>query len=170
VDLPWGFQFSPIIQYGSARPYNPSSTSNTLNTGGGTALGVVVPKDNPTDYLRFSNIVASAGGIPNNKPGGAQECFYITQQCTIAKYNALRGDDFFQLDARLTKTVKFGEKARVDIIAQAFDLTNRANYGNNYGNDITNPNGFAKPGGFINPTATNTPRSLTGEFGFRFSF
>jgi hypothetical protein len=159
LDLPWGFQFSPILQYGSARPYNPTSTSNTLNTGGATQNAVVVPKDNPTDFLAFSDDNA-----------GARTCFYFTQQCTIAKYNALRGDQFFQLDARLAKTIKFGEKARVDLIAQAFDLTNRANYGNNFGNDITNPNGFAKPAGFINPTATNTPRSLTGEFGFRFSF
>jgi hypothetical protein len=49
-------------------------------------------------------------------------------------------------------------------------LTNRANYGNNFNNDISSPAVFGTPLGFINPTSTTTPRSLTGEFGFRFSF
>lgn len=162
VDLGKGFQFSPIIQFGSARPYNVTNSSNTLNTGGGTAFGVVVPINDPTNYLAFSG--------NNTGQGGAQDCYYNTKQCTIAKYDPLRGDKFFQIDARLAKNFKFGERMNLQLVAQAFDLTNRANYGNQFGGDISNPNGFAKPANFINPTATNTPRSLTGEFGFRFTF
>jgi hypothetical protein len=130
-----------------------------LNTGGGTANGVVVPTNDVTNYLAFSGDTA-----------GAQNCFYVTKQCTIAKYDPLRGDAFFQLDARLAKDFKIGERLNIQAIAQAFDLTNRANYGANFGGDVSNPNGFAKPAGFINPTATNTPRSLTGELGFRLTF
>jgi outer membrane receptor protein involved in Fe transport len=159
VELPKGFQFSPILQFGTARPFNLLNASNTLNTGGGTFNAVVVPKNDITDYLAFSGDNA-----------GAQNCFYITQQCTIAKYDPLRGDKFFQLDARLAKNFKFAEKFNLQLVAQAFNLTNRANYGANFGGDISNPNGFDKPAGFINPTATNTPRSLTGEFGVRLTF
>lgn len=159
VDMPFGLQFSPIVQFGTARPYNLTNSSNTLNTGGGTALAVVVPTNAPTNYLAFGSDNA-----------GAQNCFYVTQQCTIAKYDPLRGDAFFQLDARLAKNFKIRERMNIQAIAQAFDLTNRANYGANFGGDISNPNGFAKPAGFINPTATNTPRSLTGELGFRLTF
>ena len=159
VDLPAGFQFSPILQFGTARPFNLLNASNTLNTGGGTFNAVVVPKDDITNYLAFSGDNA-----------GAQNCYYITQQCTIAKYDPLRGDKFFQLDARLAKNFKFTEKVNLQLVAQAFNLTNRANYGANFGADISNPNGFNKPAGFINPTATNVPRSLTGEFGFRLTF
>ena len=36
VNLPKGFEFAPIMQYGSARPYEPTNSGNTLNTGGGT--------------------------------------------------------------------------------------------------------------------------------------
>ena len=36
--LPWGIGFSPILQAGSARPYNPISSVNELNFGGGSAL------------------------------------------------------------------------------------------------------------------------------------
>jgi hypothetical protein len=172
VNLPWGFQFSPILIAGSARPYNPSSSENVLNTGGGTSTdnAVVVPISNPKDYLHFGNTDPANGGTDNADPGGAQDCFYYTHQCTIAKFNPLRGDPFFQLDARLAKNFMIGEKMNLALIAQAFNLTNRANYGNNFNRDIGDAASFGTPAGFINPTSTYTPRSLWGEFGFRFSF
>ena len=37
LDLPKKFQLAPILQFGSARPYNLTNSANTLNTGGGTA-------------------------------------------------------------------------------------------------------------------------------------
>jgi hypothetical protein len=159
VEMPWGLQFSPILIFGSARPYNAVSSSNTLSTGGGTQNAVVVPIDDPTNYLAFSGNSA-----------GARNCFYFTQQCTIAKFDSLRGDAFFQMDARLAKNFKIGEKMNLQLHAQAFNLTNRANYGNNFHNDIADAASFGAPAGFINPSSTYTPRSLTGEFGFRFSF
>ena len=55
------------------------------------------------------------------------------------------------------------------MIAQAFDLTNRANYGNDFGKNISASN-FGKPVGWINPSSSITPRSMIGEFGFRLSF
>jgi len=91
-------------------------------------------------------------------------------------FNSLRGDTFAQLDARLSKNFKIGEKANVQIMAQAFNLTNRANYGNDVNTNVagvdatTGKSNFGLPAGFINPTSTNIPRSLAGEFGFRFSF
>jgi outer membrane receptor protein involved in Fe transport len=158
VDFGHGFQFAPILQFGSARPYNLTNSANTLNTGGGTANAVVVPISDPTNYLAFSG---------NN--AGAQLCFYVSQQCTIAKYDPLRGDPFFELDTRLTKNIKFGEGRNLQLMAQAFNLTNHANYGNNFDGDISSPT-FGHALGFINPAATNIPRSLTGEFGVRFTF
>jgi hypothetical protein len=55
-------------------------------------------------------------------------------------------------------------------VAQTFNLTNRANYGNNFGHNIASPSTFGNPIGFINPSSTTTPRSLWSEFGVRFSF
>ena len=163
VDLPKGFQLSPILQFGSARPYNVTNSSNTLNTGGGTAIAVVVPKSDPTNYLAFSG---------NNT--GARNCFYglngVAQDCTIAKYDPLRGDPFFEFDLRLAKNFKFRERMNLQLIAQAFNLTNRANYGNDYNNSIANPTTFGHPAGFINPSSTIVPLSVWGEFGARFTF
>ena len=171
VNLPWGLELAPILQFGSPRPWiSPAQTpgvtnsSNTLNTGGGTANAVVVPSNAPTDYLAFSG---------NNTD--AQNCFYglngyAPGSCTIAKYDPVRGDAFFQLDLRLSKTIRLGERFKVDLIAQAFNLTNRANYGNDYNNDIADPTTFGHPAGFIAPASTVIPRSLWSEFGVRFSF
>ena len=171
VDLPKGFEIAPILQFGSARPYDLTNSANTLNTGGGTAIGVVVPKSDPTAYFTFS----TENGYPDvdTADAAAQACFYGLGQpanCTIAKYDPKRGDPFFQLDTRLAKTIKFGERANVQIIAQAFNLTNRANYGNNFGHSIGSSTTFGHPVGFISPSSTIIPRSTWGELGFRFNF
>jgi len=160
--LPWKMQVAPILQFGSARPYPLTNSSNTLNTGGGTANAVVVPTSNIHDWLAYSGDNADA-----------QACFYGLGQpvsCTISKYDPLRGDPFFELDLRLSKNFRFGERMNLEIIGQAFNLTNRANYGNNYNNNIASPDTFGHPAGFINPSSTIIPRSLWGEFGGRFTF
>jgi hypothetical protein len=87
----------------------------------------------------------------------------------VAPVDSLRGDPFFQLDTRLSKNFKLGETRNLQIIAQAFNLTNRANYGNDFDGTVGSPT-FSQPVGFVNPTSTNIPRSLAGEFGFRFTF
>jgi len=151
------------MQFGSARPYNLTNSGNTLNTGGGTAIAVVVPTNDPTNYFAFAG---------NNK--GAQNCFYgingVAQGCTIAKFDPQRGDPFFELDMRLAKNIKFGERMNLQLLAQAFDLTNRANYGNNFGRNIANASTFGHPVGFINPNSVIIPRAVWGELGVRFTF
>jgi len=163
VDLTKGFQLSPILQFGSARPYNLINSSNTMNTGGGTTNAVVVPTSNPTNWFAFAG---------NNT--GAQNCFYglngVTQGCTIANYDPLRGDPFFELDMRLAKNIKFGERMNLQLMAQAFNLTNRANYGNNFGLNIGSASTFGHPVGFINPSSTIIPHAVWGELGVRFTF
>jgi hypothetical protein len=171
VDLPMGFQISPILQFGTARPYDLTNSANTLNTGNGTATAVVVPKSDPKDYTHFSKVnYGTDSEAITRADAAAQECFYFTGECTIAKYDPLRGDPFFQLDTRLAKTFKLGERANVQLIAEAFNLTNRANYGNNFNNSIASPNKFGHPAGFIAPSSVIIPRSTWGELGFRFNF
>lgn len=158
VELPKGFEFAPILQFGTARPYSLTNSTNTINAGGGTTPAVVVPKNDPTNFLAY------AGNDP-----GARICYYITGNCTIAKFDPLRGDAVFELDAKLAKNFKIGERARIQIVAQAFNLTNRANYGNNFGGNISSSE-FGHPIGFIAPNATFIPRSIWGEMGVHFTF
>jgi len=159
VQLPKGFEFAPILQFGTARPYNLTNSSNTINAGGGTTNAVVVQKSAPTDYFAFAGDDVSA-----------QNCYYLTSDCTIAKFDPVRGDPFFELDLKFAKNIKLGEKMNIQLVAQAFNLTNRANYGNNFGGSIADPGSFGKPIGFIAPTATFIPRSVWSEFGVHFTF
>jgi len=189
VDLPKGFQFAPILQFGTARPYNLTNSYNTINAGGGTAAAVVVPNGDVTNYTYGPNYIDQyvAAAIaadadpsnPNPNPdieadataaaqGNIATCYY-TAQCTIAKYAPLRGNPFFELDVKLAKNFKIGERVNIQLVAQAFNLTNRANYGNNFGADVSSST-FGHPTGFINPSSTFTPRSIWSEFGVHFTF
>ncbi|HST79059.1 MAG TPA: TonB-dependent receptor [Verrucomicrobiae bacterium] len=157
--LPWGLEVSPIMQAGSARPYLADAGTNDLNLGGGSsAAALVVPKGQTTNFTAF-----------NGNKLGAVQCYYAGQ-CQVVPYNSLRGNPYFNLDARLAKNVKVGEGRNLQLIFQAFNLTNHANYGNDFGTSANDPTTFRKAIGFINPTSTYLPRAFTGEFGARFTF
>lgn len=178
-ELPKGFEFAPIMQFGSARPYNLTNSYNTINSGGGTSNAAIVPTNATSNYLygpnyitQFVNTAVAAGADPSAATAAAQgniaTCYY-SGNCTIAKFDPLRGDPFFELDAKLAKNIKLGEKATLQIIAQAFNLTNRANYGNNFGGNIASST-FGHPVGFFAPNATFIPRSVWSEFGVHLRF
>ena len=89
--------------------------------------------------------------------------------CHQVPYDYLRGGDFFQLDARFGRFFRFGERAKLEVFFQAFDMTNRANFGSSYGGNIRTST-FLQPTGFITTSGVIVPKSFAGEFGARFSF
>jgi len=97
-----------------------------------------------------------------------RDCFR-SGKCTIADFNLLRGQPYFQLDTRVSKNFKIKEKATFTVLFQIFDLTNRANFGNNFNTDVRQTN-FATPNAFITPSGVIVPHAFSGELGFRFSF
>ncbi len=142
--LPWGIDFSPIFQAGSARPYNAIAQSNELSLGGGSAANALLA------------------------PGCTEQGYY-NRTCGLNPIFNLRGDPYFDMDARVAKNIKLGEHRNLQLMFQAFNLTNHANYGNNFDGTTGLPT-FGHPIGFINPTSSTLPRAFTGEFGARFSF
>jgi carboxypeptidase family protein/TonB-dependent receptor-like protein len=189
--LPWGMEVSPILQAGSARPYLPISGNNMLNLGGGSSGGAtVVTNANPSDLLsatKLAPVVDSATGITRIDIAEAR-CYY-SGNCHLVGYNSLRGDPYFNMDFRLAKNIPMGEARNLQLIFQAFNLFNHANYGNNFGAttsslSIANPTApktsqfqvskpdstFTNPIGFINPSSSLLPRAFTAEFGAKFTF
>jgi Carboxypeptidase regulatory-like domain/TonB dependent receptor-like, beta-barrel/TonB-dependent Receptor Plug Domain len=159
--LPWGMEVSPILQTGSARPYNATAGLNLLGLGGGSgANALVVSNSDPTNLTLFPS--TSAGKL------AATQCYYAGN-CHLEPYNSFRGNPFFNVDARVAKNIKLGENRNLQLAFQAFNLTNHANYGNNFGVVAGSPS-FGNPIGFINPTSSYLPRAFTGEFGARFTF
>jgi hypothetical protein len=169
--LPWGLEVSPILQIGSARPYLATSGNNMLNLGGGSSAGaLVVTNADPTNLLSATNLPLLVDSSSGKKSATLTEavCYY-SGNCHIAPYNPLRGNPYYDMDARVTKNIKLGERAKVQVMFQAFNLFNHANYGNNFDGTVQDA-GFRQPAGFINPTSSTLPRSFIGEFGARFTF
>jgi hypothetical protein len=190
--LPFGLEASPILQFGSARPFLPASGSNMLNLGGGSAAGaLVVTNANPKNLLSGTQLAPVIDSVSNVSSIvlAASKCYY-SGGCQLAAYSGLRGDPYFNMDARLAKNIKLGESRNLQLIFQAFNLFNHANYGNNFGfttNEFstvpdtarcatckkqisTADSTFSNPVGFINPSSSLLPRAFTAEFGARFSF
>lgn len=170
VNLPGGFQVAPIVQWESGRPYTAGygAAVDVMGVGGGRGTShVVVFKENPND-LRATLTAFGDPGASNANRVKYRNCLR-SGQCTFAPFDNLRGQPFFQLDARITKNFKIRERANLQAIFQVFDLTNRANFGNNFVTDIRLAN-FATPSNFITPSSVTVPHSLSAEFGVRFSF
>jgi hypothetical protein len=127
----------------------------------------VVFKDKPDDLTATLTAFGDPGASNANRQK-YRNCLR-SGQCTHAAFDNLRGQPFFQLDARVTKNFRIRERANLQAIFQVFDLTNRANFGNNFVTDVRLAN-FGKPSNFITPSGITIPHSLSAEFGLRFTF
>jgi hypothetical protein len=107
------FTIAPIVEMSSGRPFNILSNQDTNND-----------QSNQTDRPAVS--------------GGGLLCVPGTNGCTplITNGQFSTGDlsrnmgithKYFSFDARLMKSLRFGERVRVDLIAEGFNLFNRFN-------------------------------------------
>lgn len=147
VNLPWGLEAAPILQFGSARPYDLNAGYDILNLGSGYSRPVVVNNSNSKNYYAYDN----------------------SDTAHIVPYNSVRGDPIFELDARISKNIKLGARRRLQLSFQGFNLTNRANYGSNFYYTATSGK-IGSPAGFTNPTSNSTAKAFVGEFGAHFTF
>jgi hypothetical protein len=165
INLPGGFQLSPIMQWESARAFTAGygGTFDVLGVGSGRgASHVILLNSSPNDLLAAFN---AFGGTTRSY----RDCLR-SGQCSIAQFDNLRGQPYFQLDTRVAKNFKFREHNALSLILQVFDLTNRSNFGNNFGNNVRDPTTFRKPVAFITPSGVIVPHSLSAEVGVRFGF
>ncbi len=160
VNLPWGITFAPIVQWATGRPYNVTEgITDVFGYGSGVAATHdIVLNSDPT------NLTATAGYTSTQLTA----CINANA-CHQLPYDYLRGEDFFQMDARFGKFINFGEKAKLELFFQAFDLTNRANFGTSYGGNIRTST-FQQPTGFITASGVIVPKSFAGELGAHFTF
>jgi hypothetical protein len=165
LELPFGIKVAPIMQAATARPYNPLQPVDVYGYGRSDAHAILLKSD-PKNYLATKSYTAPQ----------LRTCL-AAGDCFPAPFDGLRGTPFFQLDARFSKEFRIRERGRLELLFQAFDLTNRANYGNNYGTAATgifqprtSSSTFGRPSGFITPGGVIVPRSFSGEFGATFRF
>lgn len=144
VNVPWGINVSPIFQVASARPYSCTAGSDYLGTG-------------------LSSVERCK--IDSN---GNPVALTSTSAVGIAPINYLRGQPTLNLDARVTKIQKFGERLTANFFAEFYNITNRANFGNQYQGSFTSAT-FEKPTGYLNG-GVSLPTSRQLQLGARFTF
>jgi hypothetical protein len=170
------------MSIGSARPLSiVQSSSDLWGVGSGRSNPHAAifsgAKEGPDAYVAFA--AASKAAVAADSSGNTtastfyQNCL-TAGTCREVAYNSYHGQTFFQFDARIANTITIHDRYAIQLFFQAFNMTNRANYGPNYDVNVSNAlittPSFLKPLGFINPSSTVVPRSFTGEFGARFSF
>jgi hypothetical protein len=159
VNLPWGVKFAPIMQLASARPYSAKEGVDYFGVGNSatTDFAVLLNSD-PSNYKATAGYSATQ----------LQTCL-AGSTCHISSFDSQRGSPFFQLDARVSKVFRFGERTNLEFMFQMFNLTNRANFGGNYQSNIRSST-FSTPIGFITPSSVILPQAFTGEAGFTLRF
>jgi hypothetical protein len=157
VQLPWGFRFAPIMQIASARPYSATQGIDYFGYGATNGYAVLLKSD-PTNFK--GTLSYTAAQIRSCLADGS---------CYESSYDSLRGQNFFQFDTRISRVFRFKDRYNLEFMFQAFDLTNRANFGGNFQGSIRS-SAFEQPKGFITPSSVIIPHSFSGEAGFRFSF
>ena len=140
-DLPWDFQVAPIFQVASARPYS------------------ILPSCGLCDTNR--------DGVANDResvdPG-------VNDQVKLP-INSERGDNFSQLNVRVSKFFRWGENYKLGLFFEAFNVFNTGNYGNQFQN-VTGEPDFGRPVNFFGATGFSEPLGIPfqAQLGVRFSF
>jgi hypothetical protein len=85
--------------------------------------------------------------------------------------NTMRGDNFQQLNVRVSKFFNFGERAKLGLFFEAFNVFNTANFGREFQNTQGEPD-FGKPVNFFGATGFSEPIGIPfqAQIGARFTF
>jgi hypothetical protein len=153
--LPFGIGLAPIFQAASPRPY--SFLAGTDVNGDGRVI---------IDRVCVGSTLAA----PITTPG-----------CEMIKPNTLTGKAYVEMDLGADKSFKLGERAKLTINWQFYNLFNRANFCNSYEQSVSAGSTFNTPRSYcggpsnaafggVSGYGLAATKSLTSQFGFRFDF
>jgi hypothetical protein len=150
------FTLAPIFEMSSGRPFNILSNQDTNNDQSNQTDRPSVLPDGTLCIPGLPGCTPiTAAGFPNGDLGRNMG---ITHS-------------FSSLDMRLTRMIRLGERVRLDIIAEGFNLFNRFNEGAASG-FIDDVNAFRQRAGngryYSRPTAAYDPRQF--QFGLKLNF
>jgi hypothetical protein len=122
------FTVSPIVELSSGRPYNVITSENTrldfsTSTGRPSVGGATSSPFIPGVTFGPPNVCLNADGTTFKVPLVAPPA-----GCdgNLGR-NAFTSPNFFQWDMRLSRRIPLGERFKIDVIADAFNLFNRTN-------------------------------------------
>jgi len=122
------FTLSPIIEYSSGRPFNVITGENTrldfsTSTGRPSVGGATSSPFIPGVTFGPPNVCLNNDGTTFKVPLVAPPAGCIGN----LGRDAFTSPNFFQVDLRLSRRIPLGERFKVDVIADAFNLLNRTN-------------------------------------------
>lgn len=171
VDLPWRFQLSFINSMGSRGPYRPTVTGVDLDGDGlDTSFlpGWIAPDRKPTRERLEAAVAAwnaAYPDLPNGQRPRTSRNQVIPRLALPAEYSF--GENFFSQDLRLTKVFLFGERYKVSVFGEGFNIFNIANLGGI--SSAVNSAGFGVPTSRAGQVfGSGGPRAF--QLGARFSF
>ncbi len=150
-----GFVLSPIIEFSSGRPFN-----------------IIAPGDANGDFQ-------STNERPSVRSDGSLCQTAVDANCLTGIFPS-NGDlgrnmgithNYFSVDMRLTRKIRFGDRMSLDLIGEVFNLFNRFNEASaNPFYNVVNDFGERAGNGryFSQPTSAYDPRQF--QFGLRFNF
>jgi hypothetical protein len=148
TELPWGITFSAIVQFTSAPPYRIRANSDL----DGDAQ---VVEDRPL------GLALNQGGRANQDNLDIINAFRRARNLTEVTLEQLgRQDRFFTVDLRGSKQFPLFRKSKIEIMGEAFNVTNRVNF--------NNPNGTLTSVSFLQVSGTGP--GLEGRLGVRVRF
>ena len=175
IGLPWGFQVSPILQYGSPRPFSANTGFDIDGDGVATIDRLCEGVDPAAAFAVRGNLAALQALNPlgcKQAPVNSLRSGFIVKGAEIEK----RSHRFFNVDTRVSKIFSFGERFRLSLNADFFNLFNTENlaYGSNARLGLSVATSATT---FLQPTSLYGPgfgppigRPFTAQFGARFTF
>lgn len=175
IGLPFGFQVSPILQYGSPRPFS----ANTGFDIDGDGLTTIDRLCNGVDPAAVFAVRLNAAQVQALNPLG---CVQAPVNTIRSGYTIIgstieeRSHRFFNVDTRVSKIFRFGERFRLSLNADFFNIFNTENlaYGSNARLGLSVAN---SPQTFLQATSLYGPgfgppigRPFTAQLGARFTF
>ena len=122
------FTLSPIIEYSSGRPYNVITSENTrLDFSTSTARPSV---GGATSSPFIPGVTFGPPNVCLNSDGSTFKVPLVAPPAGCdgnLGRNAFTSPNFFQVDMRLSRRIPLGERFKIDLIADAFNLLNRTN-------------------------------------------
>ena len=123
-----GFTLSPIIEFSSGRPFNVITATDTRLDLGASQARPSVGSGTTSPFIPgvtfgVANVCLDNSGKPFTVPGVSPPA-----GCdgSLGR-NRFTSPNFFQWDMRLAKRIPLGERFKLDLIADSFNLFNRTN-------------------------------------------
>jgi carboxypeptidase family protein len=163
------FTLAPIIEVSSGRPYTLiTGTDFRLDLGASNGRPSVGTGGAPSNFIHGATFV-----VPNNCLTNAGTTFSVPGVTTLGAgcngnlgRNSFVTPGFFQVDLRLSRRFAMGERVKLEVIADGFNLLNRQNVAAvNQLCNPTDPSGCLAAG---QPTASYDARQF--QFALKLSF